>query len=128
MRHIGLRDEGRAHARKWAIRHCKATSRNTTNKRTDNTPHGLVSETPPSEYKGPTSLLRKQQSPVRCSLGCAEDLLDLAAEAHERSDGPDEADRAVVERVVAERAGRDENVERVLRELVPDRGLLAVAR
>jgi hypothetical protein len=38
-------------------------------------------------------------------------LFDLAAEAHERSDGPDEADRAVVERVVAERAGRDENIK-----------------
>jgi hypothetical protein len=37
---------------------------------------------------------------------------------HRAHDGPDEADRAVVERVVAERAGRDENVERVLRELV----------
>lgn len=62
---------------------------------------------------------------ARLSLGRdAQDLLDLRAEAHEGRDCADESDHAVVERVVPERARRDQDVERVLRQLVPDRRLL----
>lgn len=56
----------------------------------------------------------------------ADDLLDLRTKAHEGGDGSDEAEHAVVEVVVAEGSGGDEDVEEILDELVTNRSLFAI--